>query len=199
MVDFGGGCWEVKHECLCWRSRVPLQVLFLGLPERGEVLDVRMLRAMVSEGWAPRCGSLALPYRWVGARVGQREGPEGVSNIPRLVTIHHHPSVINWAASVLGSGDYLPQLGVGAASGHSLGPHFWSLGIIRHIQGDLGALPYLTAHTNTASPSSACPLPVCHSPCGLGSTQSLQPDWELPRSKQLISSVFSQCSGRIGT
>lgn len=70
MVDFGGGCWEVKHECLCWRSRVPLQVLFLGLPERGEVLDVRMLRAMVSEGWAPRCGSLALPYRWVGVRTG---------------------------------------------------------------------------------------------------------------------------------
>lgn len=50
MVDFGRGCQEVKGDCLCWGLRVPLQVLFLGLPGMGEELDVRMLRAMVSPG-----------------------------------------------------------------------------------------------------------------------------------------------------
>lgn len=54
-------------------------------------------------------------------------------NFPRLVTIHHDPAVMNWpAARVLSFGDHLPLLGVDATSGHSVGPHIWSLAILRH-------------------------------------------------------------------
>lgn len=151
---------------------------------------MKMLRAVVR---AVLLGIEPGTPEYIGGRVWQRGGPEGVSNFPRLVAIHHHPAVMNWpAARVLSSGDHLPLLGVGAASGHSLGPHFLSLAILRHLQDDPGACPYLMAPRSTASPSSARPLPVCHSPCGLWGTQSLRPDWKPPRSKQLMFSVVPQ-------
>lgn len=104
-------------------------MLLLGFPGWGREPEVRAVLLGMEPGTP----------KYTGGRAGQRGGPEGVPNFPRLVTIHHHPAVISWpAARVLGSGDHLPLLGVGAAPGHSVGPHFWSLAILRHVQGDPG-------------------------------------------------------------
>lgn len=185
----------MKGGCLCWGPRAPLHVLLLGLPAWGEELNVRMLRAMVGArflgvgAWHSHIGAGG----WWWGREECLKGCPTFQDLKEPGDHSHHPSIMDWlVARVLKPEDSLPLLG-GPASGHTGGPHFWSLAILRHVQcGPDG--PH-----RQSSPSSACPLPVCHCPCGLWGAQSLQPDWKLLRDKQLLSSIFSQCSGRNGT
>lgn len=106
--------------------------------------------------------------------------PPKVQNSP--VTIHHHP-----CPALVGSQSSWPRRPSAPSWGACLrslgGPKFCSLAILRHKQ--CGPSSSDNPHRK-ASPSSACPLPVCHSPRCLWGAQSLQPDWKLPRGMQFL-------------
>lgn len=58
---------------------------------------MKMLRAAVR---AVLLGIEPGTPEYIGGRVWQRGGPEGVSNFPRLVAIHHHPAVMNQSSQL---------------------------------------------------------------------------------------------------